>query len=617
MKQNKGGEVKGRPDAPKSSGHPVVDRLFKMESEGAIKLTGTLIPAAWHNNLVDQRGMPLYLAMFVLGELVYWHRASIDTDPQTGESMLSKRFQADLYQVNRGHLANKFNVSKKAISTTLTVLENLGLIERDYRDPVYNHRKYRKCVFLMLNLERLVELCQEPVHPTRPGGEESGDDDDAEKGEDQPHVGPEVSPTWGSFPAPHRTGNQPHVGQKIKPYSEKSSKKHSKNNNNNSPSRKVVVAPAGLSPSATGGSAPSTPSSQESGKSYETQNQVEPMPGPSQGKGASNSASGAQRPLADQRGSGAVQGTISARKPQAPVPKARPVPKRSQPGADNMIPVNGCGGTGGIPQEPELQKSKPARFLKISALILERRSGKKAEISMAAQKAIRALFSLYDAWEVPDAILVWLRALSKIGKTAVNGYNYPCCQHSERVEKFCEHIDRIMVDTGSQTVLEMDLMEVIARIKKHSGLPANQVESLFQAELESVSLEPVSPEQKAELERLIDAAEKKSLLAFNDPALSAGQRALVSFVFDEKLRHYGRLHQYNEETVETFVKEVSKLSALTDPVVSRKACENVKDLFKRYRAWEHDGKNLTANSPSCPFFISNITKELKEKGVLP
>ena len=43
------------------TGNSTVDQLYKLERDGKIDLTGSLIPDAWRHTLLNERGRPDYL----------------------------------------------------------------------------------------------------------------------------------------------------------------------------------------------------------------------------------------------------------------------------------------------------------------------------------------------------------------------------------------------------------------------------------------------------------------------------------------------------------------------------------------------------------------------------
>jgi len=103
-----------------------VDAIGELED----KLVGNLIPDSWFKAILDGRGLPDWLAISILADIVYWYRPSETT--KHDKRVARKKFKWDWLQFNRGHAAQKFGVSEDAISAALSRLDKLRAIQRDY-----------------------------------------------------------------------------------------------------------------------------------------------------------------------------------------------------------------------------------------------------------------------------------------------------------------------------------------------------------------------------------------------------------------------------------------------------------------------------------------------------
>lgn len=113
------------------TGSAIVDVVWKM------KLTGNVVPAAWFETILCAGGKkarkpkPDRVTIDVLSEIVFWYRPGYIREGKHGR--WKKRFKADLLQLDRGTLAEKFKVSTRQISRSLEKLEELGVIKRVFR----------------------------------------------------------------------------------------------------------------------------------------------------------------------------------------------------------------------------------------------------------------------------------------------------------------------------------------------------------------------------------------------------------------------------------------------------------------------------------------------------
>src|SRR5438132_5917989 len=135
------------------TGHPIVDAIGELED----KLVGNLIPDSWFKAILDGRGLPDWLAISILADIVYWYRPSETT--KHDKRVARKKFKWDWLQFNRGHAAQKFGVSEDAISAALSRLDKLRAIQRDYRDVTIDGRTHRHLLFVCPVPEIIKKLC--------------------------------------------------------------------------------------------------------------------------------------------------------------------------------------------------------------------------------------------------------------------------------------------------------------------------------------------------------------------------------------------------------------------------------------------------------------------------
>lgn len=120
-------------------------------------LAGNIVHTAWFKTIRRENGNPYLLAVNVLAEIVYWYKPVEVRDEQTGQHIgWRNKYAADLLQKSYEQLASLFGVSKGQVKDAIIRLEELGVIERVFRDipskGLYN------IMFIKLNVSRLKEL---------------------------------------------------------------------------------------------------------------------------------------------------------------------------------------------------------------------------------------------------------------------------------------------------------------------------------------------------------------------------------------------------------------------------------------------------------------------------
>lgn len=135
------------------TGSLVVDRMFGFD------ITGNVIPHSWYKTIVNKDGKPMANAILVLAEIVYWYRPTVERDPQDSKKItIKKRFHGDVLQMGYGQLEEKFNLTHYQLRSAIAVLENLGVIRRDFRSLTVRGIKLSNVMYIELDPDRLYEL---------------------------------------------------------------------------------------------------------------------------------------------------------------------------------------------------------------------------------------------------------------------------------------------------------------------------------------------------------------------------------------------------------------------------------------------------------------------------
>ena len=133
-----------------NTGNKIVDAMQ------GISITGNIIPAAWYRRITRENGKPHLLAINLLADIVYWYRPTEIRNEQTGVlEGYKKKFSADLLQRSYADIAEFFGCSKVEATRAVVTLEQLGVIQREFRTLVINGVRCNNVLFIKLLPERL------------------------------------------------------------------------------------------------------------------------------------------------------------------------------------------------------------------------------------------------------------------------------------------------------------------------------------------------------------------------------------------------------------------------------------------------------------------------------
>lgn len=137
-----------------TSGNEIVDRM------GTINISGNVIPMVWYKTITKQNGKPYLLAITLLSDIVYWYRPSEIRDELSGQMLgWKKRFHGDMLQKTYQQYADMFGESRKTVKTAMDCLEQIGVIQRHFKNVTYgNGITSYNVMFIELNIEKLKEV---------------------------------------------------------------------------------------------------------------------------------------------------------------------------------------------------------------------------------------------------------------------------------------------------------------------------------------------------------------------------------------------------------------------------------------------------------------------------
>ena len=135
----------------------------EVDSIGMMDLSGNVIPNNWYLWILRDNGRPHHFAISLLGEIVYWYKPVEIRDEESGRTIgYRKKFKGDCLQKSYEQLGMKFGEEKQTVKRALDCLEDLGIIQREFRTiTVGDDMKYNNVMFIHLIPEGLRRVTYE------------------------------------------------------------------------------------------------------------------------------------------------------------------------------------------------------------------------------------------------------------------------------------------------------------------------------------------------------------------------------------------------------------------------------------------------------------------------
>lgn len=142
-----------------SSGNTAVDAM------GRIRITGNVTPPRWYKEILRENGRPDHLAVTLLSDIVYWYRPVEVRDEATGQIIgLRRKFKGDLLQKTYEQYANQYGESKRTIKAALDRLEEMGLIQKIFRDIVLESGvKIPNVMYIAIDPKKIAEISYDDI----------------------------------------------------------------------------------------------------------------------------------------------------------------------------------------------------------------------------------------------------------------------------------------------------------------------------------------------------------------------------------------------------------------------------------------------------------------------
>lgn len=123
------------------------------------ELTGNVIHTSWFQTITKTNGKADLVAINILAEIVYWYKPREIRDELTGAHLGWKnKYKEDLLQKSYTSLADQFGLTERQVKEAIKSLEELGVIERVFRNITRNGMNMYNVLYIKLNTQRLIEL---------------------------------------------------------------------------------------------------------------------------------------------------------------------------------------------------------------------------------------------------------------------------------------------------------------------------------------------------------------------------------------------------------------------------------------------------------------------------
>lgn len=110
--------------------------------------SGNIVPTIWYHKLLRPCGKSDCSAISILSELVFLHRSSGNTE----------------FQLNFKYFKNKFNFGLSQAKAAIIRLEQQGLVTRNPKTIIILGRAFANEMFLVLNIDKVLELNKETIN---------------------------------------------------------------------------------------------------------------------------------------------------------------------------------------------------------------------------------------------------------------------------------------------------------------------------------------------------------------------------------------------------------------------------------------------------------------------
>ena len=107
----------------------------------------------WQDFLTNKSGKHDLKLITLVQEIIYWYKPQKKTDPITGNVSFCHKFSGNVWQTTYKHFKEKFGFSQDTIRRKFVILENLGIIKREFRTVRFCGTDFNNILFIHLSNE--------------------------------------------------------------------------------------------------------------------------------------------------------------------------------------------------------------------------------------------------------------------------------------------------------------------------------------------------------------------------------------------------------------------------------------------------------------------------------
>jgi hypothetical protein len=120
-----------------------------------------VIPHQWYQNIRLESGNADLVSITLLSDIVFWYRSTEVRDESTGLTVeIKKKFRADALQKSKQQLALQFGFTERQVKESLSRLEQLGVITREFRTVQTGEILVGNVMFIHIHPEKIFEISQ-------------------------------------------------------------------------------------------------------------------------------------------------------------------------------------------------------------------------------------------------------------------------------------------------------------------------------------------------------------------------------------------------------------------------------------------------------------------------
>lgn len=118
------------------------------QKKRALKDEGNIKPEILNEIIVNKKGKPDLLAIDIYVEVRSWYK--LKKTIVNGNVVYSSKLKGHGFQIGYEYFANKYKVTSETIRTKLVLLEELGLLTREFRTEYFKGKRFNNTMYLLV-----------------------------------------------------------------------------------------------------------------------------------------------------------------------------------------------------------------------------------------------------------------------------------------------------------------------------------------------------------------------------------------------------------------------------------------------------------------------------------